>query len=232
MQAHKGGVQQLRGHVPELVVPQVEPGEQREAGQAGGHRSQEVAVQNAEPQGPQPSCGERQLRASGGPSRLPTPRRQSRRLAPQPPGEPFQSPPRSWTRELGEACAGGSLHSQGSGGHARAAGEAGRPGCTGHVEEGGAASGPEALPTGPGEPGPRLTEGAGEALQLIGGQIELGQAAQASDLRGQGLQQVPREIEALQAGQGSQGWGQHSQAVVGDGEEGEGWEGPQSRGQL
>lgn len=49
MQPHEGGVQQLRGHVPELVVPQVKPGEQREAGQAGGHRHQEVAVQNEEP---------------------------------------------------------------------------------------------------------------------------------------------------------------------------------------
>lgn len=120
----------------------------------------------------------------------------------------------------------------------RADAQAGWPVCTGHrrrqtaAERGRAASGPQALPTGPGEPGPRLTEGAGEALQSVGGQIELGQAPQASDLRGQGLQQVPREIKALQAGQGPQGWGQCSQAVVGDGEEGEGGEGPQGRGQF
>ena len=110
--------------------------------------------------------------------------------------------------------------------------------CTGHrrgktaAEGGRAASGPQTFRTGPGEPGPQLTEGAGEALQPIGGQIELGQAAQVSDLRGQSLQQVPREIEALQAGLGSLGWGLHSLAVVGDGEEGEGGEGPQGRGQF
>lgn len=57
LQAHKGGIQQLRGHVPKLVVPQVQPGEQWEAGQAGGHGGQEVAVQNEEAQGAQPRCG-------------------------------------------------------------------------------------------------------------------------------------------------------------------------------
>lgn len=37
LQAHKGGVLQLGGHVPELVVPQVQSGKQWEAGQASGH---------------------------------------------------------------------------------------------------------------------------------------------------------------------------------------------------
>lgn len=43
-------------------------------------------------------------------------------------------------------------------------------------------------------------EGGREALQPVGGQIELSKAAQASNLRGQSIQKVLREIEALQGG--------------------------------
>ena len=54
-------------------------------------------------------------------------------------------------------------------------------------------SGGQALPIRPREPrGPRLllTKGGWEALQPVGGQVELGEAAQASNLRGQSVQKV------------------------------------------
>lgn len=87
-------------------------------------------------------------------------------------------------------------------------------------------------PIRPREPRLRLTKGGREALQPVGGEVELGQAAQASDLRGQSIQKVLGEIEALQAGQGPQCCGQRLQAVVGGSEEGEGGEGPQGLRQL
>lgn len=77
-----------------------------------------------------------------------------------------------------------------------------------------------------------LTKGSREALQPVGCQTELSEAAQASDLGGHTVQEVLREIEALQGRQGPQCCGQRLQAVVGHGKEGEGGKGPQGLRQL
>lgn len=75
-------------------------------------------------------------------------------------------------------------------------------------------------------------KGSWEAAQPIGGQIELTEVAQASNLRGHSVQEVLREVKALQGSQGPQCCGQLLQAVVCHSKEGECGQSPQGLRQL
>lgn len=92
-------------------------------------------MQNAEPQGPQPGCGRRQLRACRGPSWLPAPKRQSRRFAPQASGEPFQSPPLAGLKSSGRPVQGGASTAREAGGTRGLPGRRAGPGVQGTAEE-------------------------------------------------------------------------------------------------